>query len=109
MMTQGKVELMNSLRRKRNVSRRIKRKSLSADKTPAGSGKAETDPPRLNGGNKSGTDPAENRLPTLREVECNHILHVLRHVNHNRTRAAEILGIDRVSLWRKIKKMGLSP
>ncbi len=41
---------------------------------------------------------------TLDENEREYILWVLRQVNDNKTRAAEILGIDRVSLWRKIKK-----
>lgn len=45
-----------------------------------------------------------NRFLTLKELEREHIGRVLAHVNHNRTRAAEILGIDRVSLWRKIKR-----
>lgn len=43
-------------------------------------------------------------FPTLQELERDYINKVLSHANHNRTKAAEILGIDRVSLWRKIKK-----
>lgn len=43
-------------------------------------------------------------LPTLQELEQGYIEKVLIHVNHNRTKAAAILGIDRVSLWRKIRK-----
>ncbi|MGO9370676.1 MAG: helix-turn-helix domain-containing protein, partial [Syntrophobacteraceae bacterium] len=35
------------------------------------------------------------------------ILWVLKQVNDNKTKAAEILGIDRVSLWRKIKRYNL--
>jgi len=45
------------------------------------------------------------RLPTLEEREAEYIHWVLRHTGGNRTRAAEILGIDRVSLWRKLKTM----
>ena len=41
---------------------------------------------------------------TLAEVERRHILHVLEQAEGNRTRAAQVLGIDRVSLWRKLKK-----
>jgi transcriptional regulator with PAS, ATPase and Fis domain len=41
---------------------------------------------------------------TLEENEREYIAYVLQEVNHNKTRAAEILGIDRVSLWRKLKR-----
>jgi len=44
---------------------------------------------------------------TLDENEREYILWVLKQVGDNKTRAAEILGIDRVSLWRKIKRYGL--
>jgi DNA-binding NtrC family response regulator len=43
------------------------------------------------------------RLPTLEEREADYIKWVLKHTGGNRTKAAEILGIDRVSLWRKLK------
>jgi DNA-binding NtrC family response regulator len=46
-------------------------------------------------------------LPTLEENEREYIRFVLDHCNGNRSRAAEILGIDRVSLWRKLKKYNL--
>lgn len=32
---------------------------------------------------------------------------ILKQVDENKTRAAEILGIDRVSLWRKLKRYNL--
>jgi DNA-binding NtrC family response regulator len=44
---------------------------------------------------------------TLEEQETEHILNVLRMADGNRTRAAKMLGIDRVSLWRKLKKLGI--
>jgi DNA-binding NtrC family response regulator len=44
---------------------------------------------------------------TLREQETEHILHALKMAEGNRTQAAKILGIDRVSLWRKLKKLGI--
>ncbi len=47
-------------------------------------------------------------LPTLEEYEKNYILWVLKKVKWNKTKAAQILGIDRVSLWRRLKKWGLS-
>ncbi|MBA7656393.1 Regulatory protein AtoC [subsurface metagenome] len=42
---------------------------------------------------------------TLAKVETEHILNVLAGVNGNRTRAAEILGIDRKTLREKVKKI----
>ncbi|MEJ5376407.1 MAG: sigma-54 dependent transcriptional regulator [bacterium] len=53
--------------------------------------------------------PRAGGLPTLEEAERDYIKWVLEHTGWNRTRAAEILGIDRVSLWRKIKQYGLEP
>ena len=47
------------------------------------------------------------RLPSLAEREADYIRHVLQHSEQNRTQAAKILGIDRVSLWRKLKKYGM--
>jgi DNA-binding NtrC family response regulator len=46
-------------------------------------------------------------FPTLDENERDYIMWVLKQVHDNKTRAAEILGIDRVSLWRKIKRYGI--
>lgn len=44
---------------------------------------------------------------TLAEVEAEHIRHVLESVKGNKTRAAEILGIDRKTLREKVKKYQL--
>ncbi|GLI32959.1 sigma-54-dependent transcriptional regulator [Desulforhabdus amnigena] len=41
---------------------------------------------------------------TLEENERQYISRVLEKVDYNKTKAAEILGIDRVSLWRKLKR-----
>lgn len=46
-------------------------------------------------------------LRTLEEVERDHIEKVMLATNGNKTQAAKILGIDRVSLWRKMKRLGL--
>lgn len=48
-----------------------------------------------------------SKLPTLMEREADYIRFVLEHCDGNRTHAAQILGIDRVSLWRKLKKYNL--
>lgn len=46
-------------------------------------------------------------LSSLEANEAAHIARVLEHTGGNRNQAAEILGIDRVSLWRRIKRYGL--
>jgi transcriptional regulator with PAS, ATPase and Fis domain len=43
----------------------------------------------------------------LAEHEKQYILEVLDEVEGNKSAAVKILGIDRVSLWRKIKRYGL--
>lgn len=46
-----------------------------------------------------------DRFPTLREMEQEYIQRVMTHVGGNRSQAARMLGIDRVSLWRKLKQV----
>ena len=46
-------------------------------------------------------------LQTLEKNEAAHIAQVLEYTGGNRNQAADILGIDRVSLWRRIKRYGL--
>jgi DNA-binding NtrC family response regulator len=43
----------------------------------------------------------------LEELEKDYIRHILQITGGVRTRAAEILGIDRATLWRKMKRYGL--
>lgn len=47
------------------------------------------------------------RIPSLEDQEVTYIQWVLAETGGNKTLAAQILGIDRVSLWRKLKKYGL--
>lgn len=49
----------------------------------------------------------EGKIPSLEEQEEAYIKWVLKEVGGNKTLAAQILGIDRVSLWRKLKKYGM--
>jgi len=49
----------------------------------------------------------EGKIPSLEEQEMTYIKWVLNETGGNKTLAAQILGIDRVSLWRKLKKYGL--
>jgi len=46
----------------------------------------------------------DGQIPSLEEQERDYILWVLEEANGNQTLAAQILGIDRVSLWRKLKR-----
>ena len=65
-------------------------------------------PPSLTDHNLQIVREKEGRLPTLAEREEEYIRYVLDRCGQNRTRAAATLGIDRVSLWRKLKKYGMS-
>jgi DNA-binding NtrC family response regulator len=47
------------------------------------------------------------KIPSLDAQEKAYIQWVLAEVDGNRSRAAAILGIDRVSLWRKLKRYGI--
>jgi len=48
--------------------------------------------------------PHDAPLKSLKNTEQQYILSVLRQANGNQSKAAEIMGISRVSLWRKLKK-----
>jgi len=50
-----------------------------------------------------------NRLPTLREAERAHILHVLENVGWNKKEAAQTLDISRGTLYRKVEEYALAP
>jgi len=65
-------------------------------------------PQRLQGpGMHTARESPSGRFATLAELEREHIDKVLEHTQGNKSQAARILGIDRVSLWRKIKRFGL--
>ena len=53
----------------------------------------------------AGGDPAE--LVPLEEVERRYILHVLNSVQGNRTLAARSVGLDRKTLYRKLRQYGV--
>lgn len=44
---------------------------------------------------------------SLEELEKNHIVQVLHQVNFNKSKASEILGIDRATLYRKAQRYGI--
>ncbi len=65
-------------------------------------------PTWVNQGLSTGNDPDSRQVwPSLEEHERQYILEVLDEVEGNKSAAAKILSIDRVSLWRKIKRYGL--
>ncbi|KPJ98954.1 MAG: Fis family transcriptional regulator [Desulfobacterales bacterium SG8_35] len=50
----------------------------------------------------------DGKYPSLEEMERSYIQWVLKEVGKNKTETAKYLGIDRVSLWRKLKKLGIN-
>jgi len=57
---------------------------------------------------KSRNETLQSEGRSLDDVEKGHILRVLDECGGNQTRAAEVLGIDRVTLHHKLKKYGWS-
>jgi DNA-binding NtrC family response regulator len=47
-------------------------------------------------------------LPSLDELERRYLIHVMQSVNGSRTRAAEVLGIDRRTLYRMAERFGVN-
>ena len=54
-----------------------------------------------------GTKAQIGELATLAEIEKRHILFVYKETGHNKTRTAEVLGINRLTLRRKLKEYGI--
>ena len=63
-----------------------------------------------NSNNRDGitSEPGIGDDLTLTDLERRHIEAVLRRCEGNRTRAAEILGIERKSLYRKVERLGIA-
>jgi DNA-binding NtrC family response regulator len=64
-------------------------------------------PPQILGAPSGLDDRLFTGLPPLEEVERRYLAHVLESVAGNRTRAAEIMGIDRRTLYRMAERFGL--
>jgi two-component system NtrC family response regulator len=52
---------------------------------------------------------SDQPFQTLQEIEREHISKVLSYVEGHKTKAAEILGIGRKTLYRKIQELNLAP
>jgi DNA-binding NtrC family response regulator len=63
-------------------------------------------PPRVRdaGHASAGLRDPDGLRPTLEEIERHHILETLASVNQDKARAANILGIDLSTLYRKLKR-----
>jgi DNA-binding NtrC family response regulator len=70
--------------------------------------RAEDLPPHIHAAGRSAAviaDASRRQIP-LRDLEREYILEVLRQVGGNKSRAAEILGLDRKTLYRKLEEYG---
>jgi DNA-binding NtrC family response regulator len=54
-------------------------------------------------------DEGHDRLPSLRDAERGHIIRILEAVGWNKKEAADVLGISRGKLYRKIREFRLEP
>jgi two-component system response regulator HydG len=72
--------------------------------TPTGEIRAADLPPRIRAAGQSAAliADASRRQASLRELEREYVLEILRQVGGNKSRAAEILGLDRKTLYRKL-------
>ena len=46
----------------------------------------------------------EGQLPTLEKIEASYLLRVLSAVGGNKSRAAQVMGVDRKTLYRMIDR-----
>ena len=61
-------------------------------------------PPDLSEMDFFSIDYPDSNIKTLQEMQRDYIQHVLNRVDHNKAKAARLLGIDRTSLWRHLKQ-----
>ncbi len=64
-------------------------------------------PPGLRGATHDVQHSLFQDLPSLDELESRYLKHVLESVGGNRTRAAEVLGVDRRTLYRMAERFGI--
>ena len=76
---------------------------LAGEREPRGVRAAPSPIASRSGGGEGG----EPSLPRLLSPEAKRIVHVLERTAGNRDRAAQILGLSRVTLWRRMRTFGL--
>jgi DNA-binding NtrC family response regulator len=64
-------------------------------------------PPAMTGTRAAAALPTPSDMPSLEEVERRYVLQVLEAVGGNRKRAAEVLGVDRRTLYRMAERFGI--
>jgi DNA-binding NtrC family response regulator len=69
---------------------------------------AEDLPEKFRESKPRGEESLFEGLPTLDELERRYLIHVLARMRGNRSRAAEILGIDRRTLYRMLERFGIA-
>jgi DNA-binding NtrC family response regulator len=52
--------------------------------------------------------PIAKEITSLRDLEANHIAGLLERESHNYSKVADLLGISRTTLWRKMKEYNLA-
>jgi DNA-binding NtrC family response regulator len=57
---------------------------------------------------KRGPDPAARSPFNLKEIEKQELLDALEQCGGNQSRAAEVLGVSRVTVWNRMKRHGIS-
>lgn len=55
-----------------------------------------------------GLPDRNNGFPQLKDIERNYIMKVLKETGGNQTKASQVLGVDRKTLYLKLKKYGIS-
>jgi DNA-binding NtrC family response regulator len=63
--------------------------------------------PELKGATQSSLTALFSDLPSLAELERRYLVYVLESVSGNRSRAAEVMGIDRRTLYRMAERYGI--
>jgi DNA-binding NtrC family response regulator len=98
------VALCDRLVRPEDLPERVRESAAAHDAHDApGAASQEETPP----GGAAAPAPGQDPLVSLSELEGRHIARVLAHTGGNKQAAARLLGIDRTTLQRMIKRHGL--
>jgi two-component system response regulator HydG len=101
------VALCERLVRPEDLPERV-REHAAAREAEAAAALAHSDA-AVGSGTEAAAPAAEEPLASLSELEGRHIARVLAHTGGNKQAAARLLGIDRTTLQRMIKRHGLDP